>query len=259
MKIKLFFSTAFLLTNMFCYSQNIKDGSFKNVIKITDSDLTTNGKDYLFDVSINDTVKTPVLFVQKKVPLKLLQDIYPTFSKIIVIVPNWTYYAEVSKQDKNIKCAEPITSSIIYEFKREDGKSIKDSLVLNGKFPKMEFAINNKLESNQIEIFFEEQFGSVCCPRDQQLDNKPTREEFISKFESNNKVKLIDTYSESYGEEGEVKYLYTLNGIPNNLKLSFILGREYSLILNRKTKKITHFPKIYTPKIVLINNKMRKT
>lgn len=235
MKIKLFFLATFLLTNIFCYSQNIKDGTFKNVIKITDSDITTNGKDYLFHISIHDTVKTPAIFVQAKVPIKLLRDIYPTFSKIIVIVPNWTYYAEVSKQDKNIKCAEPITSSIIFEFKRENGKITEDSLVLNGKFPKMEFAFKDKLENNQIEIFFEEEFGYVCCPRDQQLDNKPTREEFISKFESNNKVKLIDTYSESYGEEGEVKYLYTLNGIPNNLKLSFILGREYSLILNRKT------------------------
>ena len=247
-----------LLTNLFCYSQSMNDTSFKNVVQISDNNVTTDGKDYLFDITISDTIKTPVIFVQTKVPLKLLSDIYPTYSKIIVIVPNWTYYAEVSKQNKNIKCAEPIVSSIIYEFKRENGKSTQDSLVVNYEFPKMEFSIKNKLETNQIEIYFEEKFGSVCCPRDQQWDNKTTREEFLINFEIKNNVKVINTYSQSYGEEGEVKYLYSLSGLTNKQKLSFILERKHSRILNRETKKIGHFPKIYTPTIISINDNMKK-
>jgi len=240
----------------------MNDSTFKNVIQISDNTVSTNGKDYLFDIAISDTVKTPVIFVQAEIPLNLLNGIYPTFSKIIVIVPNWTYYKGVSSQKlpKGIKCAEPMASSIIYEFKRENGKFLKDSLIIMGGkgFPEMEFN-NNLIENSDKKVYYSERYGSDCCPRDQQLDNKPTREEFIIFFEKENSVKIIDTYQEMRGKEGEIVYYYSLKGLSNKLKLKFILERSFYRIINRKTKDIEKIPRIYTPTtIISLNNRMEK-
>ena len=154
-----------------------------------------------------------------------------------------------------------MSSSIIYEFKRNEyGKTSKDSIVIMGGkgFPNMDF-YKNSLNSNEYEkIYYKENYGSICCPRDYQLDNKPTRAEFIAEFEQQNNLKIIDTYTESIGEEGEINYYYTLNNISNNFKLLFILKRKYARILNRKSKKIGHFPQIYTPFFVKTNQIMNK-
>ena len=95
-------------------SEKIKDSIFENVIEITDRNIESNGIDYLFTIPISQDVETPILFISEKVPLKLLPTIYPEFSKLIVIVPNWTYYEEVSKDlPKDVDCAEPMASSIV--------------------------------------------------------------------------------------------------------------------------------------------------
>ncbi|MDR6969614.1 hypothetical protein J2X31_003647 [Flavobacterium arsenatis] len=270
----IFFTLFIILSNLACaqktdkvqnentyHSEMIRDSIFENVIQIIDNNVATNGIDYIFDVSISKNTQVPVLFIQTKVPLNLLPTIYPEFSKIIVITPNWTYYAEVSgNQPKGVDCAEPMASSIVYEFNRENGKLQKDSLVIKGGngFPEMKFSEYNQLKNNEIKIYYTESYGSDCCPRDQQLDNKPTREEFISFFEKENKVKITDTYAEMRGKEGEVNFYYTLNQLSNHLKLKFILERDFYRIINRHTKDIIKTPQIYTPKTITLHNKIEK-
>ena len=244
------------------HSERIKDTFFENVIEITNNNVINTGIDYLFDISIASSTETPVLFISAKVPLELLPRIYPELPKLIVITPNWNYYEETSSQrlPKEIKCAEPMASSVIYEFNRENGKLQKDSLVIMGGkgFPEMKFTEKYKLKDNEVDIYYSEYYGSVCCPRDQQLDNKPTREEFITFFEKENAVKITDTYQEMIGEEGEVTYNYTLNGLTNSQKLKFILERDFYRIINRETKDIIKTPNIYTPYILKITNRIKK-
>ena len=240
-------------------SEKIKDSIFENVIEITDRNIESNGIDYLFTIPISKDVETPILFITEKVPLKLLPTIYPEFPKLIVIVPNWTYYEEVSKDlPKDVDCAEPMASSIVYEFNRENRKLQKDSLIIMGGFPKMKMQKYTTLNKNEIEIFYDESFGSVCCPKDQQWDNKPTREEFISYFEKDNKVKIENTYKKIRGKEGEAIFYYSLKEIPNNLKLKFILERDFHRIINRQTKDINKTPRIYTPTVIKIDDKIEK-
>jgi hypothetical protein len=235
---------------------NINDTVFKNVIGITDSNVATNGKDYLFDISISKTIKVPVIYVEAEVPLNLLPHIYPKFSRIIVISPNWKYHQELSTQKlPKGMCAEPMTSSIIYEFRRENNIVKKDSLVLMGDFPKMEFANKSKPETYKMEVYFSESYGSACCPR----DNRPSRDEFIAHFEKINKIKITDTYREPHGKEGEAFYYYSLKGLSNKLKLNFILERTFSRIINRHLKDLMIKPKIYTPTILQVNNRMKRT
>ncbi|UIR57338.1 hypothetical protein LZQ00_05850 [Sphingobacterium sp. SRCM116780] len=242
------------------HSNTIRDSVFDHVIEISDDHVDRYGENFLFNRSIPKTDEIPVIFIQTQVPLQLLPTIYPEFPKIIVIVPNWAYYSEISNQklSKGIACAEPMASAIIYEFNREQGTLLKDSIVIMGGFPKMNYAQPYKMKDNQKEIYYAESYGSVCCPRDQQLDNKPTREEFITDFEKENNVKIIDSYKELRGKEGEVAYFYTLKGLSNKLKLKFILDRNFYRIINRKNKDIITRPRIYTPTIIDRNERMEK-
>ncbi|MFB9077964.1 hypothetical protein ACFFWB_11215 [Flavobacterium procerum] len=241
------------------HSEKIKDSIFENVIEITGRNIESNGIDYLFNVSISKNIKTPILFISERVPLKLLPTIYPEFSKLIVVVPNWTYYDEVSQNQPKGGCAEPMASSIIYEFNSENGKLQKDSLVIMGGFPEMKMAKRTTLSNTEIEIFYTESYGSSCCPKDLQWDNKPTREEFIDYFEKENNVKIKNTYYESRGKEGEAIFYYPLKELPNNLILKFILERDFYRIINRHTKDIIKIPKIYTPSVIDISsNRIKK-
>lgn len=253
------FVTLILVVN-FCYSQKISDKYFENVIEITDKNVVTNGSDFLFDVAIPEESKTQVLFVSAKVSQKLLSGIYPEFSRIIVVSPNWNYYDEISKQKlpKGVICAEPMASSVIYEFKRENGKILKDSLVLMGSFPEMKIVSLPKIKPNQTLVYFTERFGSKCCPKDLQWENSPKREEFIADFESENKTKIGNTYVRYTGKEGESNYYYTLNKLSNELKLRFILERNFYRIVNRHLKDIIKYPRIFTPTILDVNSKLKK-
>ncbi len=261
MKNKVILFLFFIPISIVCYAQNIIDAIFENVIEIRDNNVITNGIDYLFTLSIPKTNTTPVIFISKEIPSYLLSDIYPEFSKIIVVTPNWKYYRESSgrRLSKGVLSVEfePIASSVIYEFQRKNGISKKDSLVLMGYFPEMKFTEADKLNKDEMEVYYKEDYGSTCCPRDPQWDNDTSREEFITYFEKFNNVKITDTYVKSGGKEGEASYYYTLNGLSDELKLSFILERNYYRIINRAARKIRKIPKIYTPTII-DNSKMKK-
>lgn len=251
--------TLILVVN-FCYSQKISDKYFENVIEITDKNVVTNGSDFLFDVAISEESKTPVLFVSAKVQQKLLSEIYPEFSRIIVVSPNWNYYDEISKQKlpEDVSCAEPMASSVIYEFQRINGKILKDSLVLMGSFPEMKIVSPQKIKPNQTLVYFTERFGSRCCPKDLQWENSPKREEFIANFESENNTKIGNTYFRYTGKEGESDYYYTLNKLSNELKLRFILERNFYRIVNRHLKDIIKYPRIFTPTILDVSSDLKK-
>ena len=251
--------TLILVVN-FCYSQKISDKYFENVIEIKDKNVVTNGSDFLFDIAIPEESKTPVLFVSATVSQKLLSGIYPEFSRIIVVSPNWNFYNETARKAKEngIYCAEPIASSVIYEFKRENGKILKDSLVLMGSFPEMKIVSPPKIKPNQVLVYFTERFGSRCCPKDLQWENSPKREEFIANFESENKAKIGNTYVRYTGKEGESDYHYTLNKLSNELKLHFILERNFYRIVNRHLKDIIKYPRIFTPTILDVNSDLKK-
>jgi len=260
MRNKTIFLFIFILTCNFCYSQKISDKYFENVIEITDKNVVTNRSDFLFDVAIPVDSKTPIVFVSAKVSQKLLSGIYSELPIIIVISPNWNYYDENSKQKlpEGVSCAEPMASSVIYEFKRQNGKVLKDSLVLMGSFPEMKIVSPPKIKAHQTLIYFTEGFGSKCCPKDLQWENSPKREEFIANFESENKTEIGNTYVEYTGKEGESNYYYTLNKLSNELKLRFILERSFYRIINRHLKDIIKYPRIFTPIVLEVNSNIKK-
>lgn len=241
------------------HSLHLKDSVFENVIEIEDKNIEQINSNYLINVSIPKSNKLPVIFVSARVPLDLLSSLYPEFPKLIVITPNWIYYDKVSKNSFLTKCAEPMASAVIYDFDRQNGTIKKDSLVLMGKFPEMKIIDKPIISSNQIEIYYTESYGSACCPRDQQWDNKPVLKDFITLFEKKNKVTITDTYKKRRGKEGEAIYYYPLKDLPNNLKLKFILEREYARIINRETKNRYEIKKIFCPYIIEIEDGLVNT
>jgi len=235
------------------HSDLIKHTTFDNVYIIKESNIVSDGKNYLFDVNIPKTTKTPIIFVQGKIPLSLLSSIYPEFLKIIVIVPNWTYYNRTSNQELR---GEPVASSIVYEFNRTNGTLLKDSIIINGGFPKMKYVKHKELNSKEKAVYYTESYGSSCCPRDPQWDNKPTSKEFITLFERKKNVKIKKTYSRIEGKEGECTLFYCLKGLSNLEKLEFILERNYGHFINRHLKDIVLSPIIVTPSIIQLNNRI---
>lgn len=240
------------------HSTLIRDSVFTNVYQISSSNVIQSGVDYLIDVAIPNSEKVPVIFIDQKIATSLLPQLYPKFSKIIVITPNWKYYDDVAKaHDPEIACAEPMASSVIYEFNRENGRLQKDSLELMGKFPEMKNAVPKALTANDKKIFYSESYASACCPKDPQWDNSPTREEFIANFEKNNHTKISETYREKRGKEGEAVFYYTLKNLTNALKIKFIQEREHSRLINKQNKDVRRTPMIYTPFIIGKNERIQ--
>jgi len=234
-------------------STNIPDTTYKNVLEITDNDVVTDGKNFLFTRMISGKMDIPVVFVSTRVPLDLLTGIYPEFRRLTVITPNWKYYDEVSRDSP---VGEPIASSIVYQLNRENEAVIKDSLVIMGGFPKMEFAGKPVREKKLMKVYYREGYGSSCCPRDPKWDLKPGIKEFTMDFQTKNKVKITGTYSEFAGKEGEVNYYYKFKGLSDQLKLKFIVDRVSLLSNDNHLKKTDVIRSIYTPVEVLINERM---
>ena len=256
MKTKVLLLMGFAFSSLNSKAQTINDSIFENVIHIKDENVTMVGMNYLVDISIPKSVETPVIFTASQIPINLLAKIYPEFPRIIVIVPNRIYSSCVAS--KNEISQKPIKSTIVYEFIRTDRTIKKDSLILKKEYPIINSSATETLKSNEVESYYTERFGSICCPRDLQWDNSPTRDEFISHFEKENNVEIIDTYRKIIGKEGEVIYYYTLSGLSNELRLHFILDRNYNRIINRHLKDIIFVPQIFTPTRVEMDGIMIK-
>lgn len=233
-------------------STDIPDTTYKNVLEITDHDVVTDGKNFLFTRSISGKMDIPVVFVSARVPLDLLSGIYPEFPRLTVIAPNWDYY-DSHAQDRS--GGEPIASSIIYQLNREN--ETKDSLVIMGGFPKMEFTGKSVAERNTMKVYYSESYGSKCCPKDPKWGLKPSLKEFVADFQTENNVKIVGSYAVFAGKEGEVNYYYQFKGVPDLLKLKFMVARVSQISNDDHLKNVKLIRGIYTPAEVLLDERMK--
>jgi len=107
-----------------------------------------------------------------------------------------------------------------------------------------------KAGPDSLLIYYSEEHGSKCCPRDPIYAIKPTMDEYITQFEITYKVKVGKKYVEHIGEEGENIIYFTLDGLTPEQKLNFIHTRSEQLIPNKEDKKIMAPPLIYMPFLV---------
>lgn len=116
---------------------SVLDTVFYDVIEIESEDMLAKGDSIILTKTIPPDIKTPVIYISPRVPLKILPWIYPQFERKIVITPNWVYFQEVAKSAPPGGCAEPCASVVIYEFKKEGNKMMKDSTVMMCSYPEI--------------------------------------------------------------------------------------------------------------------------
>ena len=202
-----------------CFAQNVFDSVFTNVIKIEDKNITKLGNKTLIDVSIPTEIKTPIVFfdtsVKNEISRDLLFRLYIQYDYIMFIVPDWN----VSKRKTNVK------AFTIYKLDRGrrngTGKGSVDSLNIQENFPKLQFA-DMKLKDEEVDIYYQIGYGSVCCPRDNNWDNYESNQESLKKQID----KIGDGYKIVRGKEGEHIVYYTLAGTAQE-KLNFLVGSSF--------------------------------
>jgi hypothetical protein len=99
--------------------------------------------------------------------------------------------------------------------------------------------IDTSMFKDSVLIYYEESYGSVCCPRDPKWNLKNSLKKFIMNFEKSHNVKIGKVYVESYGDEGEHVCYFTLSSLTGKQKVEFISKRLCDLIPNGETKKTT--------------------
>lgn len=242
-------------------AQKLTDTLFNNVIPVTKKDIISNQKDILITVPVHDSVKCPILYITDPVVSpEIFASAFPNKKEFIIMTPNFAYLSKVqnARQGEDAHPPKPQPDLIIFKFERmiygyynlNFNVASKDSIVLFGKLPVLNFAKTDTLKNNETDIYFIENYGSSCCPRDYIWDNKPSMSEFIRSFENNRyaeKVSIGDIYTRYYGLEGEHTVFYTLNKLADINKLDFIKDREFFLIPNRENKDMVIPSKIYIP------------
>jgi len=231
--------------------------SFKNVIMIKGSHIAKLGKNYLVDIPIQEKPDSVyVFFLDADIPLEQLKkpnSFYPFINEFIIIVPDNEYYQRVAEDasKKGIQL-EPVETNNYYHITRNAGEIKVDSLHITGKSnPKISFTIPDT-PKDMLQVYYTDSYGSLCCPRDPKWDSKQDDASFIKEYERNKKVKIIDTYRQNNGKEGEYTIYYTLSGLTSLQHLDFIIEKESQRIVNKETKDIQFSAQIFTPHFVKI-------
>lgn len=264
MKIKLILIMALICGNGL--AQNITDTVFHNVIYIDDRNIFNEEDQHsynknnsiLTDIAIPSSHKKPVIFVVPDIPLKRLQNIYPEFSEIILITPNYELYKKMSPSR-----GEPSASSVLYHIQRDKGTIKIDSLVIKSGFPKMNYYENplegdytedfeyHQQEKGKIKVFHQDRdFLEVA---NEVIPLKESIAEYEKKFN-----KKIHYYQIHHKEHRFFENYYTLEGLTKEEKLMFILHRQWAVIPNKSTKNILFSPILVTPYWVELNKNFVK-
>lgn len=261
MKVLLTFSILFL---SFCNlnAQVIRDSVFDNVILIQKEDVSTNGHDFLIDIPIVPQQKSIIIYNRDgRVPANLFFDkrsFLPEQDSVLLITLDWDYYAAVSAENKSSGIHPiPVRQEKFYFIMRHDTSYEVDSFSVRTDDPKRRIIINYakpKLQENEVAYYYQECYGSVCCPKDANLDLTKDRNSVKSDF---NEKYNVDVYKNAYrlllGFEGEHCNLYSLSDLTNEQKIEFIhLSQSHRLIRSQNTDTGS-FPIIISPTIINTN------
>lgn len=251
MKYLLLLTVSFLFVQNF-YAQSIRDSVFNNVIRINDTDVTSNSSTFLIDIPIK-TQKEPIIIfkIERQIPTKLFfsrKSFLPDQNEILLIEPDWEYYKSIRKsEDETGLHLYPVVQNKFYHIQRNNTGFIVDSLTVRMDDSSKPVALNfKKPELNEIEskFYYLNCYGSTCCPKDPRWEFYETFQNNIKIFEEKNKVVITkEVYSKIYGKEGEHCLYYPLSDLTNEQKVAFlseITGEPY--------------PKIYVPIIFKITN-----
>lgn len=237
--------------------QTIRDSIFNNVIPIERADVSTNGNDFLIDIPIKSQKEPIIIFNQDaRIPLKMLFE-----RKSFLYEQNEIILMESAYLRNPSKATEKVAPSIIlYHIQRENSIDYKvDSLQLVWIYT-CPITINYKkseLKENEVKYFFQECYGSTCCPRDPNWDFQQERNEMKNNFNKKYNVSVYqNVYRQILGRESEHCDYYTLSDLTNEQKIAYF--RTPKPIPNSHLKDFDFSPIIILPKIIDKTNLIHK-
>ncbi len=213
-----------LLNNL--YGQTIRDSVFNNVIPIDKTDVTTNGADFLIDIPIKPQKEPIVIFSNdKRIPTNLFFDRRTFLSEqkeLFLITFDWEFEKEIREREKREGIHIKAARHKIYHIQRNyDNYQVDSTTIALHSRPivKLNFTIP-KLEDNEMKLDYVENYGSICCPKDERHFFSKVIEKDIKLFEDKNGV-TISVESIITGKEGEKTKNYKLDNLTNEQKLQF--------------------------------------
>lgn len=246
-----------LLQNI--HSQTMNDTIFKDVILINGESVITNGFDFLIDIPIKVQDDPIIIFNNdERISSKLFFDresfLYQQ-DEIILITPDWEYHKNIIEAQKESGIhVEPLAQNKFYHIDRKSGKIDSITAILNHpKSIKIDFK-KEKTKETKMLVFYQECFGSSCCPRDFRRDllaNGTIKglSRHIETFEKDNKVKVVGLKKQILGKEGEhCKYL-TIENLQHEQKVIVLNLLKYISTLEHP-KDGAQFPKVFVPHVI---------
>ncbi len=208
---------------------SVRDTVFNNVILIKDADITTNGYDFLIDIPIKSQ-KEPIVISYNdwRIPAKLFFDRKSFLSdqdEILLITFDWEFYKEIREREKRTGLHIKAARQKIYHIQRNNTGFKVDSLSVSAHDPfkpiKFNF-IKPELQKDEVKYYYQDCYGSGCCPHDTKRDIYPIIQNKIKLFEEKNNLNVThNVLTISLGEEGERCIYYPLSDLTNDQKLQF--------------------------------------
>ncbi|WP_304067321.1 hypothetical protein [Pedobacter glucosidilyticus] len=249
----------FCINNLF--AQTIRDSVFNNVILINNTDVSTDGFHFLIDIPIKPQKEAIVIFNDDhRIPAKLFfsrNSFLCGQNEFILITPDWEYYnnvKETERKNSGLKL-HPYRQNKVYHIQRNNTKIQIDSSSIRIDDSKNSIKINFKnpdLKENEIKYFFQECYGSKCCPEDPSWKLEKERNEIKNNFNEKHNVNVYkNVYTQIKGKEGEHCDYYTLSDLTNEQKIQFIFPPK----IHTKTDDVTQgFFVIILPSIINTEN-----
>lgn len=224
--------------------QTINDTIFNNVILIKQENVTTNGNDFLIDIIIKYQKEPIIIFnSDRTIPTKLFFD-RKTFlsnqNELILITPDWEFQKEILEREKREGIHIKAERHKFYNIKRSNSDYQIDSLSVSIHDVWKPITLNFKnyeVKENEKKYYYNDCYGSVCCPRDGKWDVYETIQKKVNLFEEKNKVTITneDVVTLNMGKEGEHCTLYLLSNLSNEQKLHF-----FQIFKESKSRQIYH-------------------
>lgn len=220
--------TLLLLLHFNINGQTIRDSVYNNVILISNTDVTTNGNDFLIDIPIKPQKEPIVIFNNdNRIPLNLFFDRKSFLSEqneLLLITPDWEFQKEIIEREKREGIHIKASRNKIYYIQRNFNGYHIDSLIISlhsRPIVKLNFKKPELLE-NEVKYYYTECYGSTCCPYDINWDFLEDRNKSKNNFNKKYSVNVNkDIYEIGRGKEGEHCNYYLLADLTNEQRIEF--------------------------------------
>ena len=213
-------------------------------IDVTTKNTTQHGNSYLIDVPRNIQGNLFIQDAKHLIPLNIYEQLSSNLDTLFV-AQNTVVWKNNHFNIKALGKPSVIYLQGRYNFSTESDDTLKDFDERFAQYKKINQA-TLLVKKDSVLIYYEEDYGSSCCPRDPKYD-RISINDFINEFEKRNHVKIGKAFIATRGgDEGEHSLYFTLSGLTAVQKLNFIEQRRISLLSDSDAQEPNE-KYLYTP------------